>query len=263
MSEPVLQSHLPHAPWLDPVTWRLPGTQPIPLDEWLIRDSAFAGQMRLRDELIASRTGDVHAITEEAKEAAKECLELALMALQQDPDYQFDGDTVLRPDGIGVPVDWDTPLITLGRLQQADICLMQDGGEEHVLTGAILCFPAHWTLSEKIGKPLLAIHKPVREYTPDLAKRVQRLFDALRPGQLLCRSNALLYEKPDLFTPKSETAPVVRRKMVKANFIRSERQTLRRLPKTGAVAFAIHTFMVPIENLSCAQRDRLHEVEKD
>ncbi len=58
-------------------------------------------------------------------------------------------DRVRRPDGVEVRLDSRFPLVTLGRLVQEDLCLMEKQGEESVLTGAILCFPASWTLGQK------------------------------------------------------------------------------------------------------------------
>ena len=56
----VLQSHLPFAPWMDPRTNRLPGVLPLNGDHWLRVDDAFAGQMALRDTLIAENAAGVH-----------------------------------------------------------------------------------------------------------------------------------------------------------------------------------------------------------
>ena len=56
-----------------------------------------------------------------------------------------------------------------------------DGAAEHVLTGAILCFPSNWTLAQKFGMRLARIHLPVERYDEAVARRVQRLFDACGP----------------------------------------------------------------------------------
>jgi hypothetical protein len=61
---------------------------------------------------------------------------------------------------------------------------MERRGDEHVLTAAVLCFPASWHLADKIGRPLTTIHVPVKVYDETLARRVQRLFDGV-----LCQSN--------------------------------------------------------------------------
>lgn len=255
MTDAILHDRLPQAPWLDPAAWRLPGVQPLALDDWLIRDEVFDQQMRLRDHLIATRSGDVHSLMPEAVPAARECLALVLDTLANDAGYRIGASTVLRPDGQLVPIDSDNPLLTIGRLIQADVCLMEQSGDEHALTGAILCFPASWTLSEKIGRPLSAIHIPIPEYDSNVTRRVQRLFDAIRPERPMWRANAILHHDPSLFHPQSEKSPhAIRQSGHAGTYLRSERQTLRRLPVTGAVIFTIHTYMIPADRLSDDQR---------
>ena len=113
------------------------------------------------------------------------------------------GPEVRRPDGVTVAIDRADPLGTLGHLVQEDLCLMEKRNEAHVLTAAVLCFPASWRLAEKIGRPLEAIHAPVPEYDPKLARRVQRLFDGVQPGRPLWRVNALRYADPALHQPRA------------------------------------------------------------
>ncbi len=260
MSTPVLQNHLPQSPWMSPATARLPGIQPLDPKNWIVRDEAFAGQMALRDGLIARHETRVHALLPHAKGAAIECLNLVLDSLAVDSGYTIAEDEVRRPDGVTVPFDTDRPLVTLGRLIQSDICLMQPGPDGHILAGAILCFPAGWTLSEKIGRPLARVHVPVPSYDQMVEKRVRRLFDAIRPGQVLWRANAHLYDDPTLFAPRTEDDPRPYVGLDSARFVRSERQTLRRLPESGAVVFGIHTYMVPIEMLEADQLETLGQI---
>ena len=258
MDDIVLHDTLRVAPWLDPALWRLPGVKPLDVEDWLIRDEAFAGQMSLRDSLIATRGEKVHGLLEHGIPAAVECLDLVVEALAADADYRIAPDRVTRPDGVTVTLDRAAPLLTLGRLIQADVCLMQESPDGHVLTGAILCFPASWTLAEKLGRPMLSIHEPVPEYDGDVGARVQRLFDAIRPERPLWRANAVLHSDPTLFHPRSECdPPTVRRGPGGGRYLRSERQTLRRLPETGAVVFTIHTTVIPLDRLSADQKEGL------
>lgn len=257
---PILQKNLPHPPWEDAVRWRLPGLQPIEPDDWLIRDDAFADQMAYRDDLISHRFTEVHDLLPTAVAAAGECYDLIVETLNHDPDYTFKNGTVIRPDGVSVVLLPDKPLLTLGRLIQADLCLMQPGPQGHVLAGAILCFPAHWTLAEKLGRPMPAIHTPVAEYDEDLARRVQRIFDAMRPEQILGRSNAILYRDAELFAPKPEAMPDSSAAIDDARFVRSERQALRKLPISGAIVFSIHTYMVATGTLKPAARATLNRL---
>lgn len=255
----ILQSRLPVLPWMTPALWRLPGIQPLDPDAWIEVDDAYAAQIGEKARLIAAVPAKVHAMTDASLPAAREVLDLVLQRLSVKPGFQVTPRSVTRPDGVEVTLDRDAPLLTLGALVQEDICLLQKDGDapdaEHVLTAALLCFPASWTLSEKIGRPLTAIHIPVQPYDDQMARRVQRLFDAIRPEQPLWRMNALLYADPTLHQPKSEAAP--RQRIGVRPYLRSEKQSLLRLPVSGAVVFSIHTYVVPASTLTTAEHDAL------
>lgn len=254
---PILQSRLPFAPWMDPRTSRLPGILPVEGDDWLRIDDAYAAQMAERDRLLSAHREAVYVEMPQARPAATELLAKVLDWCARQPGCRIEPDQVTRPDGVTVPMDRNAPLLTAGRLVQEDLCILEKDGDEHVLTAAVLCFPASWTLSEKAGRPLLAIHIPVHEYSADVAKRVQRLFDAIRPEQPLWRMNALTYADPTLHQPRSESDRRPRPKAEDRRFMRSERQCLIRLPETRAVIFSIHTYVVRLEDLSAPEREAL------
>lgn len=215
----------------------LPGVAPCGARDWLRVDEVYAAQMALRMQLLAGRRDSVLWCAPEALDAAREVLQAALAVL---PGLGFavSADQVCCPDGRVVPLDWDAPLLVLGHLVQEDICLLQKRGEEHVLTGAVLCFPAGWRLSEKAGRPLSDIHVPVPEYDGQMATRVQRLFDGVQVGKPLWRFNVLPYPEADLHHPARRNTDAVRR------FTRSERQCILRLAATQAVVFTIHTYVL-------------------
>lgn len=246
MSGAILHTRLSHAPWQSPQTARLPGTTPIAVEDWLTVDEAFAAQLAERDRLLRERRGAVCAARPGSEAAQAELHDTVLAALGARRDYRREGGAIRRPDGVRVPLAPGDPLGTLGRLVQEDFCLMDKPADaaEHVLTAAILCFPANWTLAEKLGRPLSTIHAPVPDYDAGLAARVQRLFDGLRAveagGRILMRMNALDHDRPDLFQtrPQAQARP---HGHGGGGWLRIERQTLRRLPRTGAVVFAIHT----------------------
>jgi len=103
----------------------------------------------------------------------------------------------------------------------------------------------------------MRIHKPVPAYDGDIGLRVQRMFDRMQAGTVMFRANAFLYSDPDLHHPRSEAAPRIPAVDNGNRWVRVERQTLRKLPVSGAVAFGIHTWLVPEQSLSDAQRDSL------
>lgn len=222
----------------------LPGVQPL-VGPWLRVDEAYAGQMALRRSLIAERLTDVYRVTPGAQEACAEVFE-QVMPLLPALGFGVSDDRVRCPDGAVVMLD-APPLVVLGQLIQSDICVLQKLDDEHVLTAACLCFPASWSLQDKIGHPLVRIHAPVDSYDAGMATRVQRLFDGVQVGRPLWRFNQLSYMDPDLYQPRPEQAPRAHPAAADAVYTRSERQSLIRMPRTGAVVFAIHTYLVRAE----------------
>jgi len=235
----ILQHSMPYDTSHEP---RLPGIQPMSMADWLIIDDAFSGQMARRSDLLTNQRHAVLAMQPAALPAAQELLDLVLATL--DPRYIRSANTIRRPDGISVAIDANDPLHTLGHLVQEDLCILEKQGDEHVLTAAVLCFPASWMLAEKFGRPLLGIHIPVPSYDANIGARVQRLFDGIQPDRPLWRWNGLRYADPELHQPCSESDR--RARPTNPRFFRSERQSLVRLPKTRAVVFSIHTYVVSL-----------------
>ena len=253
--DPILQSHLPFLPWMDPRTARLPGILPVEDEGWLAVDDAYAAQMAERERLILAVPDVVHALLPEGRAAGDELYAAVLDRLTRMPGFRIGVDTALRPDGVEVALDRDQPLLTLGRLVQEDLCLMEQAGEESRLTGGILCFPASWSLNQKVGRALVSIHEPVAPYDEGVARRVQRLFDAIRPEQPLWRMNFLTYDDYALHQPRMEGQ---RRPRPQGHFfVRCEQQCLLRLPVTRAVVFTIHTYVVHADTLTDVEQAAL------
>ena len=135
------------------------------------------------------------------------------------------------------------PLDLAGRLIPDDLCLMEpDAEDRYVLTAASLCFPSRWRLHEKLGRPVAEIHGPVPDYDDKLAKPVDRFFSALADGRIVMRNNWTIHDRPDLFQPQSPRRhEVPPERFADDLFLRSERQTLRRVPGTRAILFTIGT----------------------
>lgn len=245
----ILQTHIPYDALAE---IPLPGISPMTMADWLIVDEAYSGQMALREKLLAERRREVLAIDEHARPAAAELLDVIIGLLEEKEGFLVSGTVVTCPDGRKVVLDGQDPLGTVARLVQEDICILQRQGDQHVLTGAVLCFPASWSLLEKFGKPLTGIHVPVDNYDANIARRVQRLFDGVRPGRPMWRKNALWYNDPDLFQPRKENEKRAPVDVTTAPFLRSERQSILRLPQSEAVVFSIHTFVLARENVVTA-----------
>ncbi len=138
-----------------------------------------------------------------------------------------------------------------------DLCLLTKREEEDVyrLIGAAVAWPSDWHPAEKIGLPLRALHAPIAGYEEQLATGVDRFMETLRPGPIYARCNwfiAATGERrwlPDR-PPQEAFAHVTPDNAGATLFVRSERQTLRRLPQTGAILFGIGIYVEPLGKLS-------------
>ncbi len=233
----ILNSHLPIKAWLDPQTARLPGVRPIAIQDWLVRSDTHEQQMTYRHELMNTRRDVVFQALAPAKEA---CCELR--------------DIICEEGGFAV-IGSEDPLIEAASHVQEDFCILQRTDESHILTAALMCFPSSWDVRQKIGRSIDSIHSPVPEFA-NVSRTVERMLSAIRVEQPLGRANFLIYTDPELHQPRGEgvakpidpSAP---------RFIRVERQTFRRLPKTLAIVFAIHTYIIPEKLLSAAEKAAL------
>lgn len=239
-SDVVLQTELP-IDLQNAAAAPIPRMQPVE-GSWLTIDDAYAGQMALKRALIADRRDVVLQQLPHALPACQAALHEVIAHLKTRPEFVVDGDHVHCPDDRVVQIDIADPLVTLSQLIQEDICILHKEHTQHVLVAGLLCFPASWSLSEKIGRPLSAIHDTVPEYDPLIAARVQRMFNATQPGRPIWRANLFRYDAANLHTPRTEddARPPASEN---APFWRSERQTVNRLADSDVVMFSIHTTM--------------------
>ena len=89
-------------------------------------------------------------------------------------------------------------------------------------------------------------------YDADLEVRVDRYLDRLRPGIIGMRRNWSVHESAALFAPVRPSTPaaIEVEDVATGLWLRSERQTLRALPESGAVLFTIRVQQVPFGALA-------------
>ncbi len=148
-------------------------------------------------------------------------------------------------------------LESAARSHWEDICLLtQDApGAPYRLNAAAVAFPTDWRLAEKMGKPLHAVHEPIHGYAEQLSDGVDRFMERLRTGEIYGRTNMFVMPSADLrYTPT--VAPERRYDHVTADnagtalFVRCERETLRRLPQSGAIVFTIGVYRSALDSWS-------------
>jgi hypothetical protein len=212
--------------------------------------------MALRRTLLTERRADVLAAEPGAEAMCAELLTMLTAHLaQQFPQwFRHRGasfENTLLGEAWQLTPSCDSPLAIIGRLVQEDFCLLQVEPNGPRLVAAVLCFPSHWRLAEKLGRPLGPIHDPVPFYAERLARPVDRFFAALKPGRVAVRFNWTVTAIPDLFQAsghnRNDAPPVALTGDIgETVFLRVERQTFRRLPHSGAVAFGIRLHVTPL-----------------
>ncbi len=140
-----------------------------------------------------------------------------------------------------------------------DLCLLTRAPGEDVyrLIGTAVAWPTDWRPAEKLGLPLRALHAPIAGYEEQLASGVDRFMASLRADAIYGRCNWFIAPTPQhrwlADRPPTEAfAHVTPDNAGETLFVRSERQTLRRLPETGAIVFAIGIYVAPLGSLAPA-----------
>lgn len=124
--------------------------------------------------------------------------------------------------------------------------------DEYRLLAASLCSPSYWRLGDKLGQPLSAIHAPVSGLPAALLQRMTQFLRQLPADRLFERRNWSVHLSAQRFQPE----PVSERRRAAAGWpegladwwIRSERQTLRRLDAT-LILFTIRVDLHPLAAL--------------
>lgn len=141
----------------------------------------------------------------------------------------------------------------ISRFTQEDWCLLsQKDQEPYKLVVGSVCFPSRWNLLEKMGKDADGIHEPVPDYSKFLAAPAKNFLDKLSVDRPMWRLNWTIHDSDQLFCPGPVPSRTDLREenILSHTVLRVERQTLCRLPKTGAIAFSIRTHITPMGELA-------------
>ncbi len=221
----------------------------VPAAEWFELDARYLHDMAERRRLLAERHDDVFGVLPHAEHASREVLQLivAYLSAQYPEWFVLDADTLFNRL---TNETWDLadsschPLELAGRLVQEDLCIIHSDGEASQFTAAVLCFPSRWRLHEKLGRPLTAVHGSVPFYAQRLAAPVDRFMAKVKPGHIASRLNWSVLDDAAMYQPGGKWREAINTAVTPENagdmlYLRVERQTLTRLPQSGAVLFGI------------------------
>ena len=223
----------PYLPFLNGPLSLAPGLRPIAPEVWL-RPDTEAGVLEEKRALMAARRGEVYGAREGSELAA-----LELAAAVHEAAGPAEG-------------DWPSALDGAASAVSDDLCvLIKDREGFWRLEAASLCAPTFWRLDEKLGEPLGGLHGPVPGANPGMVGRIHRMFDALRPGQVLERFNWTVQPGTDRFTPSQAPFKALAAEMGEGGaldglWLRVERQTISKLAMSGAVVFTIRVAIDPL-----------------
>lgn len=193
-----------------------------------------------RDHLLSESPHDYAALQPVADAALRETVELARS---------------LGADMSDQESPWDQ-LLSLGQAWESDFVWMIPQGETSWnLAGGVVCFPSSWSMPEKLGQPMRAIHTPVPGLNPALEKQIETFLNRMQPGQPWVREN-VGFSRDD---QKNHLPSRPRRRLdatvtLDEVFLRVEHQLLNKLPRSGVILFGIR---VEIVSLQVALKDSI------
>ncbi len=236
------------------------GLTACPRADWIELDERYPAEMGERRELLSSRRDEVFAAVAGSEPARRETWDVLTTHLAGTWPHWFaaNGEALenrLTGDRWNLAEPGYDPLEAAALLVQEDLCIIQVSDDGPLLIAGVVCFPSRWRLGEKIGRPLGMIHGPVPFYGERLARPVDRFMGVVKPGHVAVRLNWSLSDDPTLFQPggkwrTNRNVHITADNAGDALFVRVERQTLTRLPQSGAVLFTIRVHVYPLARIA-------------
>ncbi|PSN64318.1 hypothetical protein BS50DRAFT_602058 [Corynespora cassiicola Philippines] len=268
--------------------WSLTSTKPLPYrpfrygpkynvtmglrtmhwDEWIELDNKFLEFHDLKARRMAERGAKCSYTAPEAYDGAVELLEELCDYLPQRYPSLYKKtdvgmDNVATGESFNVverPLRED-PMQMAARTVQDDLAIMFEkaDGQYYLLAGSIL-LAGFWRLEDKLGMALSEIHTSgdVPQYKERLEKGMMNFFRRVQPDKAVLRNNYFIQVDDQLaWSPSigSEDSEGIgwftaeKNKPIRWHYFRSERQSLRRLPRSGGVVFTIRTYFHPITEI--------------
>lgn len=242
------------------------GIEPLEMEDWIEIDVFYDEEMALRREILETRKEVAIRSRPEAAEANWEVLEMLTEFLPRRFPSRFRREEavlldLITGDSYDVNDRFLDPLEVTSRLIQEDVCVMMEvDGVLRLVSGAVL-FPQRWHLLEKMGMDMRSIHLPVPLYADVIGSAVDHFMNRLKVDKPVWRANWAIVDDPTLFQPlNEEDIYAALQGNVKNNFdfgdlegnvgsrlyTRCERETLVRLPRSGAILFTIRTYIKPL-----------------
>jgi len=214
------------------------GARALDLTKWIEINSDYEIDLAQKQDLLSMKHDEVFLSIPLGDAGSREVLELLSEHLPRIFPERWPNEVSVDPSL--------HPLEAASLLVQEDLCLMSQVGNDWILSAASLCFPSRWDVRDKIGKNLLGIHGPVPHYEEKIGAATQNIFDKLTVERPVWRVNWTVMDSGELHQPTAVRSPdamaITSSNIEQELYFRRERQTLRKLPKSGDILFTIRTY---------------------
>ena len=233
------------------------GLGPIDVSEWIQYENDFADRIVQKKKLIREQGKQVLNVLASSLDAQKELLDLLLENIQQHHADRFSvaGNHIdVKNESRNYKIaDYENcPMELVSYIAGDDFCLLEEEGEDYKLVAASICAPTWWSLPEKMGKPLASIHAPIDNLEKKIGRMIRHFLQNLKVADCYQRSNWFLFTSnefcvfPDSFDFYFDMSGISADNIENSLYLRSERQTFRRLKNTNLIAFGIKVYVEPI-----------------
>lgn len=150
------------------------------------------------------------------------------------------------------------PLDFIGRHVQEDLFYIAQRDGDLYMDAGQLCFPANWSLAFDAGMTFTEWHSPVPHFSDSgMAEKVKKFLMKMEAGKPWTRLNWTLTVEPilDTFPETYAEWGVKKERITEENagelvHLRTEDQRLFRMPGSNGILFSIHTYLLPVNELS-------------
>lgn len=244
------------------------GLRRIPPQRWILIGAEHAETMRQKRARLDEHQSFYYRSLPESLPAQRELRERVTTHLVADHPQSFERNgSIVRSLVTGQRLDLGDestePLMQLSYLIEEDFMLLDEFGGTPRITAASNAYSTSGRLAASVGQDVAWAHVPVPGLTQKLGGRINQVLGSIHASSPCERFNWQLTPMATVFFPHDDPhaanavamhaiMETLRHDPARAGellWIRVERQTLRRLPESNAVAFSLHTYSDPLSSV--------------
>jgi dimethylamine monooxygenase subunit A len=244
------------------------GLRPIRPENWILIGTGHAEMMRQKCERLDNHRPFYYRTLPSSLPAQRELRERVVTHLAADHPQCFERNgSVVKSLVTGRTLDLDDdstePLMQVSYLIEEDFMLLEEVGGTVQITAASNAYSSSGRLVAAVGHDMEWAHQPVPQLTRKLGGMINRVLGNIHAATPCERFNWQITPMATVFFPHDDphAANAAAMRAVLAElcsdparagellWIRIERQTLRLLPDSNAVAFSLHTYSDPLASL--------------